>query len=127
MALKFLNKRFFTILVLVASFISCKAQVNPKLDYIIKKNAVIEIKLDSNPTTGYSWKLSKNQANNIVNLIDEIYVPTKVESGIVGSGGNQIFKFKATKRGLGSLAFEYCRPWEQHSTVKNKVFKIKVK
>jgi inhibitor of cysteine peptidase len=106
---------------------SCNAQKNPKFDYIINKNEVLEIKLESNPTTGYSWKWMQNESNKILDSIDAIYVPTKVSNGVVGSGGTEIFKFKANKSGITSLKFEYCRSWEKHSAVKVKKFSIKVK
>ena len=106
---------------------SCKAQKNPKFDYIINKNEELEIKLESNPTTGYSWKWIKDESNTILDSIGAIYVPKKVSNGVVGSGGTEIFKFKANKSGINSLKFEYCRSWEKHSAVTVKKFIIKVK
>ncbi|WP_185966030.1 protease inhibitor I42 family protein [Flavobacterium sp. ZT3R18] len=119
--------RNLSILFLTLFFMSCKAQKNPKFDYIINKKDVLEIKLESNPTTGYSWKWIKSESNKMLDSIDAIYVPTKVSNGVVGSGGTEIFKFKANKSGIESLTFEYCRSWEQHSAVTVKKFIIKVK
>ena len=116
-----------SILVLTLFFMSCKAQKNPKFDYIINKNEVLEIKLESNPSTGYSWKWIKSETNTILDSIEAIYVPTKVQNGVVGSGGTEIFKFKANKIGINTLKFEYCRSWEKHSAVNVKKFSIKVK
>jgi inhibitor of cysteine peptidase len=127
MALKQINMKYLSILLLTLFFMSCKVQKNQKFDYIIDKNEVLEIKLESNPTTGYSWKWMQNESTKILDSIGAIYVPTKVSNGVVGSGGVEIFKFKANKSGIDSLKFEYCRPWEQHSTVTVKKFIVKVK
>lgn len=119
--------RNLSILILTLFFVSCNAQKKTKFDYIINKNKVLEIKLESNPTTGYSWKWMQNDSNKILDSIETIYVPTKVSNGVVGSGGAEIFKFKANKSGTTSLKFEYSRSWEKHSAVKVKKFIIKVK
>lgn len=119
--------RNLSILLLTLFFVSCNAQKKTKFDYIINKNKVLEVKLESNPTTGYSWKWIKSDSNKILDSIDATYVRTKVSNGVVGSGGTEIFKFKANKSGIDSLKFEYCRPWEEHSAVKVKKFIVKVK
>jgi predicted secreted protein len=80
-----------------------------------------EIKLEGNPTTGYSWYLkSLDKASNAivspVNLnsnnstANYIQYPKNAEE--VGVGGTFNFKFKGVANGQTKLNFDYKRPWE---------------
>lgn len=80
----------------------------------IKVNEIFEIKLESNPTTGYEWfSIFDSNSLKLVNetyISDYPYVP--YEPIICGSGGHQIFKFKALKTGKTDITMAYVRPWE---------------
>jgi inhibitor of cysteine peptidase len=114
------------ITILAISLFSCNTQKNVKADYEINKNEILEISLKSNPSTGYSWKWIKNQSSKIVDSVSVNYIPTKVKEGIVGSGGNEIWKFKANQSGIDTLKFEYQRSWEPNSTVETKKIIVKI-
>jgi inhibitor of cysteine peptidase len=76
----------------------------------IKVGEQIVIKLDSNPSTGYTW-----EANNLdKTMFEQVGDPTFSSSnpGLVGSGGTLTLTFKALKVGTASLALVYNRPWE---------------
>ena len=115
------------ITILTISLFSCNTQKNIKADYNVNKNETFEISLKSNPTTGYSWKWIKNQSINLVDSVSSTYVPIKVKEGIVGSGGNEIWKFKAKSSGIDTLKFEYQRSWEPNSTVEIKKITVQIK
>jgi predicted secreted protein len=70
------------------------------------------ILLDSNPTTGYQWKLIWYPP--FVRLINEIYIPDFHPQGMVGTGGKQVFTLIADYAGEGLLVFDYSTPWGEH-------------
>lgn len=78
---------------------------------VVKVNKQFTIALASNPTTGYSWRAKFNP--NYIQLVNSTYVPYPVKPGIVGSGGIQIFTFKAIKPGITVITMEYQRPWAE--------------
>lgn len=68
------------------------------------------VSLDSNGTTGYTWKIAEmDQA--ILEKTGEKYVADLVAPGTVGSGGTQIFTFKALAAGKTRLRLVYLRPF----------------
>ena len=69
------------------------------------------IKIESNPTTGYSWQLASPVYGKLVRHVSNKYYPAK--TGLVGSGGVEIWTFKAIKRGNTRIKFKYVRPWEK--------------
>ncbi len=78
---------------------------------IVKVNKEFQVVLKSNPTTGYSWMAKYD--SNYVKLINSRYIPYKTKPGIVGSGGIQIFTFKAIKPGKTVIMMQYQRPWAE--------------
>jgi inhibitor of cysteine peptidase len=70
------------------------------------------IDLDSNPTTGYSWKLA-NPTNSVFMLVTNNYEPGKHPAGMAGVGGVEHWTIKATQKGRAQLTLEYMRPWEK--------------
>ena len=68
------------------------------------------ITLDSNPTTGYQWKLSDNFTEGVVRLVKSEYVAPETE--MVGAGGQEVWTFKAIEPGETTIDMEYVRPWE---------------
>jgi inhibitor of cysteine peptidase len=85
----------------------------------------IVISLDSNPTTGYSWFPTYDQDELV--LVNEDYQPGEdAQSGLIGAGGTQIFRFKALKTGQATISMSYQRPWET-GALETKVFNVEVK
>lgn len=72
----------------------------------------VSIELASNPTTGFQWKVSRiDPALAIVDPAQN-YVPDRVPSGIVGSGGRTIFALRLLNPGKTEIVLEYRRPFE---------------
>lgn len=67
--------------------------------------------LDSNATTGYSWKLSDSFSEDIVKLVGSEYQPP--ETRRKGAGGKEIWRFEAVGAGKTTITLEYVRPWEK--------------
>ncbi len=84
-----------------------------------------QIQLESNPTTGYSWRLAKPAS--LFDVAKDDYKPAAKQPNVVGSGGTQVITLRAKQQGEETLKFEYVRPWEKDvAPVKTQVCKVKV-
>lgn len=63
----------------------------------VNSGDIFTIKLNENPTTGYSWNLT---LGNGLQLVSDQYIAKKVPAGIVGSGGYHEWVIKAVSRAL---------------------------
>lgn len=82
------------------------------------------ILLESNLTTGYSWKAEFSA--EYLELIKQQYEPSTPQ--ILGSGGIEKFDFGALKQGQTEIKFSYLRPWETDAApIDQKVYKIIIK
>lgn len=68
------------------------------------------IVLDSNATTGYSWRLAERPDNGVVEDRGERYLPPSTTRR--GAGGKEIWSFRAVGVGEALIKLEYIRPWE---------------
>jgi predicted secreted protein len=82
------------------------------------------IELASNPTTGYQWEASWD--DEYVKLISQKYVPDPILFGIVGSGGTEIYTFKAIKKGQTEIRFSYLRPWDNCLPIDSCIYSMKI-
>jgi inhibitor of cysteine peptidase len=75
----------------------------------IKMGDVLEVRLSSNPSTGYAWYLQK-QSTALLKLTGQSQAqPTG--PGTVGRPVVQIFDFAPTGKGTGVLMLHYVRSW----------------
>ncbi len=77
-------------------------------DVILRPGGKLNLKLDSNPTTGYYWYLKDIDASRVDEL-SETYVADPAPEGITGSGGHQLFVFEALRIGKTDLVLSYER------------------
>jgi len=74
----------------------------------------VEIRLESNATTGYEWMVPEAGLPDIVELVDDRYeVP---DTDLVGAPGTQVFVVEAIRQGADVLRLEYVRPFEDPMT-----------
>jgi inhibitor of cysteine peptidase len=86
---------------------------------------IFSITLDSNPTTGYQWKLANPLDEKALKLISSEY--RMPETQMVGTGGKEAWTFKALSMGQATISFEYVRPWEKdREPAKKAIFKINI-
>jgi inhibitor of cysteine peptidase len=69
------------------------------------------IKLDENPSTGYTWKYAVKNPTLVVLKSDQ-YVPDDASGKLVGSGGKRILTFQTVGKGSTQIECNYQRPWE---------------
>ena len=82
-------------------------------------NKIIEVKvgekfaisLVSNPTTGYSWRLSESVTKEFCKLVGREYRPP--EKGLIGGEGEEIWVFQAVQAMKTAISLEYIRPWKK--------------
>ena len=82
------------------------------------------IALDSNPTTGYDWQ--ENYDQSFLQLVRKDMTGKSANTGLVGSGGTDYFRFKALKAGEAKITMNYKRSWEAESA-KQEVFTVSIK
>ncbi len=69
----------------------------------------VVVTLDSNPSTGFKWELTRLSDTNVLKMADNKFeAPAKV---IPGAGGKEVWTFKALAAGTCSIRMEYSRPW----------------
>ncbi len=124
-------KKFWLLVAVVAICLAagCVGEVKTYTDsgraISIGVNQEFIIALGSNPTTGYGWQESYDEA--VLELVEKTYKPgEKAEQGVVGAGGVEFFRFKALKTGKTEIALVYKRPWEE-KTVDQKVFTVTIR
>jgi inhibitor of cysteine peptidase len=83
-------------------------------DVSLKVGAVLEVRLEANHTTGYSW-VAAPVANPVLMRQGAAKYEERAAGGKVGVAGVEIWRFKAVKAGKQGLQFEYRRPWEKGS------------
>ena len=66
--------------------------------------------LAGNPTTGFTWQPAFDPG--YLELVDESFEPA--DKG-VGSGGQEVFRFRAVAPGKSELSCEYRRPWDKRA------------
>ncbi len=101
-----------------------RTEFNSVSNYVIFINDTFQLELPSNPSTGYSWVWINKQPGSIVDTSNNSFLP---DNPIwIGSGGNEIWKFKGEKAGIDTVKLEYCRSWEANSTIETKIIIVNV-
>ena len=90
----------------------------------VKAGQNFTIKMESNPTTGYGWQLSK-ALDNKISLVTNAYIPP--DSKLCGAGGHEIWTFKAIGEGQTEISMKYVRPWEKDQPARTNVYTVIVK
>ncbi len=67
------------------------------------------IQLQSNPSTGYQWKPTYNNAS--ITLVNQTYVASS--SSLLGAPGADVFTFQGTQTGTSVIKFSYVSPANQ--------------
>jgi inhibitor of cysteine peptidase len=76
----------------------------------LKPGDILEVRLKSNPTTGYSWYVHP-KSTTLLKLIGQSQ--TQAPQPGVGRPIFQIFRFQAVAVGEGILLLHYIRAWEK--------------
>ncbi len=69
------------------------------------------VTLESNPTTGYRWRLAEPLDRDILELVTSEFERPKTD--LVGAGGEEVWTFRAKRSGETVVRLERVRPWER--------------
>lgn len=78
------------------------------------------IALAGNPTTGYTWQAAVDPG--YLELVGETFEPAGEG---VGSGGQEVFHFRALAPGTSEINYEYRRPWDKKAR-ESRQFRIEI-
>ena len=90
----------------------------------LQSGDVMTLTLESNPTTGYNWQVLEIDNAVLIQDGDPEYKGASGSDGVVGAGGMETFRFKATGTGKTSLELGYMRPWEDVPPIE--IFSVQV-
>jgi len=135
LAPRYISVRWLSLLVLAA--IACLSHAALAADKVItdgdkggtihlKAGERFEVRLKSNPTTGFMWYLEK-ESTPIVKLVHQSQadVTDDSEDKHLGRPVYQVFSFEAKRFGDGVLLLHYVRSWEK-PTPEDEQFQIHV-
>ena len=80
----------------------------------VQAGETFEVKLCSNPTTGFQWSEDAqiSEAAVLRQEDHEFIGPESEPPPPPGTTGQEVWTFKALKEGSSTIFFEYSRPWE---------------
>lgn len=72
------------------------------------------VELSENPTTGYEWVYTIDDAE-VVSIVKDEYKASENEEGLLGVGGTRICEFKGLEEGETIIYFNYVRVFEENA------------
>ena len=72
----------------------------------------LTVTLESNPTTGFAWVLADPEGMLEVTSHEYVMDPAGQDPPPPGTGGVEVWTFKALAKGETALSMEYSRPWD---------------
>ncbi|OPY57995.1 MAG: hypothetical protein A4E55_01246 [Pelotomaculum sp. PtaU1.Bin035] len=95
-------------------------------ELFVQEGQSLELALDSNSSTGYSWIYQAEPDTNIMEMTGHGYQDKQAIEAptIVGAGGKEHWFYKASRPGTTTISLCYARPWE--SKMPEKTFTVKV-
>jgi inhibitor of cysteine peptidase len=102
-----------------------QTSLNDNLQTInLSTQQLLEVKLPSNPSTGYSWVAKESRSLSTVNQVDQRF-ESSASDNIVGAPGTTTIKFAPTAKGTTNLELVYKRPFEDNGEILNS-YSIKI-
>jgi inhibitor of cysteine peptidase len=102
--------------IVVAAVSGCAAQAALALEaddngeeITLQKGQILTIKLEANPTTGYSWEIVPSDNAILSQTGDPEF---EADSELLGARATQTLRFEAVESGRMELRLVYHRPWE---------------
>jgi inhibitor of cysteine peptidase len=77
----------------------------------LKQGAELVVSLESNPSTGFDWKVVESLPPQLT-LKDDTFEASATPD-VVGAGGTRVLTYTAAAIGTGDLDLEYVRSWEK--------------
>ncbi len=88
---------------------------SPNALYTANLQDEVVVRLNENPSTGFSWVLINRENSNRVQALDlvkQVYIPSESQHDeIYGAGGVKEYHFSAEHEGQEPLELLYCQVW----------------
>ena len=80
----------------------------------VQTGGTFDVKLGSNPTTGFQWSEEAQISDTAITIQEghEFIGPESEPPPPPGTPGQEVWTFKALKKGSSTIYLEYSRPWE---------------
>ncbi len=76
----------------------------------------LTVTLGSNPTTGFQWsEAAQISDQTLLEQLEHEFVPPEA-TGVAGASGQEVWTFKALKKGTSTISMDYSRSWEDGET-----------
>ncbi|MDF9409972.1 MAG: hypothetical protein A4E52_00002 [Pelotomaculum sp. PtaB.Bin013] len=95
----------------------------------IQEEQTVDLILDSNPSTGYSWNYSTKPDSYIMEETGHEFRNTQAlaeKPPIIGAEEKECWSYKASKTGKTTICLWYIRPWESRMPLKTFTAEINV-
>lgn len=76
----------------------------------VRRGNSIAVRLQENPTTGFTWNLTTSPG---LQIVSDSYIPSDTTGTLIGSGGTHVWEISAHSVGGQTIQAVYRRPWEQ--------------
>ena len=86
------------IFVLLPSAVMATGRNETRENVTVKKGRTFTVTVDDNPSTGYSWWYLMNPGEKNIKFVNVSYTGFSTDPNLVGGGGKEVFKFKATRK-----------------------------
>jgi inhibitor of cysteine peptidase len=86
-------------------------QAKPPKKILLEVGMEVRIRLQSNPTTGYSWEIAQPLDQNVVKLVSNEF--EEPDDDLPGSAGAESWVFRAVGVGKTMIILNYSQPWRK--------------
>ena len=114
--------------IIVTSFVSAEEAVysDPAKTIDVELCKEFAVTLESNKTTGFGWDIAAPIDEKVIKFTGCEFIAAG--TGLVGSGGMEIWSFRGVCPGKTSISFKYIRQWEKDvPPAKKLTFNVAVK
>jgi inhibitor of cysteine peptidase len=112
-------KQFVVLALICVCFLSFQSRIIK-----VRQGEVFRVILKANHSTGFSWQWENKTNKSIVDSVYMDYVLS--DKAITGAGGNEIWEFKAKRKGEQKLIMVYKRPWEKEGSFEKEEILVRV-
>jgi inhibitor of cysteine peptidase len=112
-------KQFVVLAMICICFLSFQSRIIK-----VRQGEVFRVILKANHSTGFSWQWENKTNKSIVDSVYMDYVLS--DKAITGAGGNEIWEFKAKRKGEQKLIMVYKRPWEKEGSFEKEEILVRV-
>jgi len=118
----------FTLIIIPVGLLACApakpASVDVSCDDFMKQQHISQevevsvgdsftVTLCSNPTTGFEWESATITDQTVLQQVDHKFISPESEPlPPPGTPGQEVWTFKALKKGTSTVSIDYSRPWE---------------